>query len=330
MKRNLFRTTPLAPYFEAASLCLWDIGARGGIDGDFAPFAWAVDAVGFEPDQNAFGELATSGLWRSERFFQTAIGGSDGSATLNIPTDPAGASVLEHDAQIGARYHLDALFDIRTRATVDLVTMKSAIRKFGAPPPSLLKLDVEGLELEILRAGRPALDGVVAIKAEAAFLHQRIDQPLAADLMEFLGECGFCLADITAPVRWRVRPWAPDPFLVKGTPAYSRGRLAQADLVFLREPTTAPPGRTVPAVMAAVGLGYFDHGHELFEANSKAFADELVGHPDLAGSAGVFGAALATASQAYGRARVRDEIRAGLTHLFRLARSVGGGLNVPT
>ena len=33
---------------------------------------------------------------------------------------------------------------------------------------------------------------------------------------------------------WRVWPWAAHPFLVCETPAYSRGRLIQTDLLFLK------------------------------------------------------------------------------------------------
>ena len=60
MKTNLFAGTALAPAFRECGFCLWDIGARGGMDPYFAPFAFAVDAVGFEPNPDHFAALSAS------------------------------------------------------------------------------------------------------------------------------------------------------------------------------------------------------------------------------------------------------------------------------
>lgn len=322
MKANLFKDTPLGPYFERAGLCLWDVGARGGIDPHFAAFAWAVDAVGFEPDPESFQALRPSGLWRSERFLAVAIGAADGEGVLNVPADPAGASFLEHDRSVGRRYHLDALFDVRERVEVPVRAVDGIVRAGEAPAPGLLKLDVEGHELAVVEGAAETLGGVAAIKLEAAFLEQRIGQPLAHDIAAFLGARGFCLADIVDAVRWRVRPWAADPYMVRGEPAYSRGRLAQADLIFLREPAAVPAGLAAKAALAAAGLGYFDHAAEIAAAHAGAFPTPEDGEDD-------FAAALSRAARRYGRARGAAELRAGAARLLRLARSTVFGLRVP-
>ncbi|MEX2455564.1 MAG: FkbM family methyltransferase [Rhodospirillaceae bacterium] len=321
MRIGFLERTALARPLREAGFRLWDIGARGGIDPHFAPFAFSIDAVGFEPDPAAFRLLVPSGRWRSERFFETAIAGTTGPGILNIPEDPAGASLLEHDPAVGDRYGLGALFDVRHRLAIDTRTMDDAVRTLGVPPPNLLKLDVEGLELAILEGGLPQLGGVVAVKLEAAFLRHRRNQPLVGDLVAFMEVQGFCLMDIVDQARWRTRPWAADPYVVKRDPAYSRGRLVQADLVFLREPDTVTASTAFSAALAAMGLGYFDHGLELLAAAGDADGGER--------RAEDIRKAVPQAARAYGRARARAELRGLPMHAVRLVRSLAGGLNAP-
>lgn len=317
MKLNLFARTALADAFRQTSFCLWDIGARGGMDPHFGAFAFAIDAVGFEPDAAAHAALAPSGHWRSESFFPVALGGANSGDALNITRDPAGSSFLRHDPAVGARYGLEALFDVEKTVRIPTHGMDEAITELTVPAPNLLKLDIEGLEKDVLESGGAALDDVVAVKLEASFLAHRIDQPLADDLIAYMCGRGFCLADIVDQVRWRKRPWAADPFLVRGAPVYSRGRLSQADLIFLREPDTVTAGTAETAALAAIGLGYFDHGLEL-----------LAGVEDPARSASIETAAC-QAARIYGRARAREEIGTALSRLKLLLRSLAGGLNVP-
>ena len=316
MKHNLFAYTALASALADCGFCLWDVGARGGTDDAFAPFAFAIDAVGFEPDPDAFEALSPSGRWRSERFFETALGGSDARAVLHIPKDPAGASFLTHDTSIGARYGLEDLFEVERTADIETVTMDQAVTELGVPAPTLLKLDVEGMELNVLRGGTAALQGIVAVKLEAGFMRHRVDQPVAGDLIAYLEQHGLYPVDIVDIARWRKQPWAADPYSVRRQPAYSRGRLAQADIVFLREPRTVTPQNALRAALAAIGLGYFDHGLELMDAYPASGSDALR-------------EAVYAVSRTYGRVRARQAMGESLRRVTRLGRSLFGGLNVP-
>ena len=323
MEHNFFKKTPLAKIFGSVEFCFWDIGARGDFDTIFGDFAWAVDAVGFESDPAAFEKLSPTGKWRSENFIKTAIGNSSGEASLNITTDPIGSSFLEHNKAVGERYHLKDFFSVKETVTVPTLTLPDVLQQRASPPPDLLKLDVEGFELAILKAGADVLKSVVAIKVEGAFLEQRLRQPLAPELIAWLEGQGFCLMEMIEPAKWRVRSWASDPYSVKSSPSYSRGRLAQADFVFLREPESLDGGIAAKAALAAIGLGYFDHGLEIFEAHQQVISDRLKVEPDT------FRSAVNAASKLYGKARASQEISAGLAHLWRLLRSYFGGLNTP-
>lgn len=82
--------------------------------------------------------------------------------------------------------------------------------------PILLKIDVQGSELAVLRGGRQTLAAVDSVLVECSFVEFYDGQPLADDVISFLRELGFRLSGISSLVRDRSR------------------RCLQADLLFTR------------------------------------------------------------------------------------------------
>jgi FkbM family methyltransferase len=315
---DFFRSGPLAEVFERAGLIAVDIGARGGFEADLLPIAWAVDAVGFEPEPEAFARLGGAGVdpWRSLTIHPEAIGGSGGPRQLHIPADPGGASLLEHDPELGRRYGFPHLFEVVRRETIATTTLGEAAARLGFENASYLKLDVEGAELEILESANSVLSSLVAIKTEAAFLPFRKKQPLAWDLANFLCSRGFEVMDVLDPHRWRRGAGSPHPYVRRAAPAYSRGQIVQCDLLFLRGPDGMNGDeQTVRGALVALALGYFDHAAALFSSLSEPNRFEFDPFREIA----VF-------SRRYGRRAASAAIRAHLRDLVPLLRSLTIGL----
>ncbi|MBC7953937.1 MAG: FkbM family methyltransferase [Rhodospirillaceae bacterium] len=323
MRTNLFRNTAFAPVYEAAGLSAMDIGSRGGFDAELLPIAWAVDCMGFEPEPEAFAQLAAlnPAPWRSLRWVPSAVGPETGSATLHLPANPIGASLLAHDPEIGVRFGLEALTTVERRLTVDTVTLDEAMTRWSLPAPAYLKLDVEGAELSILQSAPRVLSHMTALKTEASFIPARKDQPLAADLDVFLRGHGFVLMDILHPQRWRHQPLPPHPYSWAGAPAYSRGQIAQCDLLYFRDPAAIPAedGETaLQAGLIAMAFGFFDHALDLFER--PAVAQALAAH-------GVdFRRETAIISRRCGRFAAMAAIRHHLRNMVPLLRSLTLGV----
>ena len=76
-----------------------DLGARGGVNEDIAALAPAAVMIGFEPDRAESKRLqaADKGRWLDLKILPYAIGGTTGPATLYIPRNPEGASLLPHN-----------------------------------------------------------------------------------------------------------------------------------------------------------------------------------------------------------------------------------------
>jgi hypothetical protein len=69
--------------------------------------------------------------------------------------------------------------------------------------PCLLKIDVQGFELYVLKGAGETLDLVDEILVEASFVELYDGQPLAHEIVNYLGERGFRLADISSVSRQR-------------------------------------------------------------------------------------------------------------------------------
>ncbi|MCA1909185.1 MAG: FkbM family methyltransferase [Magnetospirillum sp.] len=309
MTVDFFKRTALAENFAQAGLVAVDIGSRGGFDPDLLPIAWAVDGIGFEPEPQAFAQLQSlsPAPWHSVTWLPFAVGAENGPATLWVPPDPVGASLLEHDPSVGERFGLTHLTSDCRPIAVDTLTLDCALD--SRPLPDYLKLDVEGAELSILKNAPKSLAHCVAIKAEASFVAARKGQPVVADLDVFLRGQGFELMDVIRPMRWRSRPVAPHPYSWRGEPGYSRGQIGQCDLLYFRHPD-AVTGQTqrLKAGLVAAALGYFDRALPLLTA------------------AGIAPARVNQASRRFGRKVALATMGGHLRDMVPLLRSLLGGI----
>ena len=142
------------PVQKALANCLrpgdifYDIGANIGFFSVIA--AKLVGPSGhvyaFEPvPQNAAGvqRNATLNQFRNITVFEKAVSSSTGTGKLLLAVHPGGAMLATTDGAITTDFNESIL--------VDLVSIDALIAEQALPPPTVVKIDVEGAELEVLR-----------------------------------------------------------------------------------------------------------------------------------------------------------------------------------
>lgn len=314
---NLLRRTKLGGLLARHPMTCLDVGSRGGFEPDLLPIAFAVDAVGFEPDPAAFAELASAsrGPWHSLRYLPVALADRDGRRELHIPEDNSAASLLEHDARIGTRFNKPQFFNGRRTISVETRNLDVVLDEAAVAAPAFLKLDVEGIELEILQSAPRTVASVLAVKTEASFVPFRRGQPLATDIDRFLRGAGFELMDLVRPHHWRRNGYVVHPQSARQAIPYSRGQIVQGDLLYFRHPdVVAGSQRRLQAAGLAMAYGFFDHAESLLSTpDVKAWLfDAIPG--DVAGLVG-------EASRIYGRAVWRGEFSSHLRRNWTYLRS---------
>ena len=81
-------------------------------------------------------------------------------------------------------------------ATAEMHVLDELIASGQVPPPNFMKLDVQGFELQVLRGAEAALRGCDGALLEVSFLPFFENMPLAADVVEFMGQRGFAWYDV--------------------------------------------------------------------------------------------------------------------------------------
>jgi FkbM family methyltransferase len=324
---NSLRGLAIAPLIESVGPVLFDVGAREGLDQDLIGAAWACTVVGFEPEPEEAKKLALQPdpRWGQVVIVPAAIGMKRGRAELHLPACLEGGSLLPHNEEMIELFGYEGLHRTERVIEVDAVTLDQALSETGVQHVDYLKLDIEGAELAVLKAGPTALKTCSAIKVEVSFLPQRRGQPLADEIVSFVRSQGFIWVDIRDTRHWRRRPLPPHPYIVRGPMPYSRGILAQTDLIFLRDLSAIETdAQAMRLVATAAALGYFDYAVTLMR--QRPILLEMARDAKVANLEG----ALAQASGVLGRQAVRTAIWRTVRGMVPLTRSVMGLLPADT
>ena len=172
-----------------APATVYDIGAyRGGWTRLASEVFPAAHFVQFEANPDHANALKACG----QRYLIAALGREDaGERPFHVPRagDVTGASLYVENTAHYAAPNLD----LRRIETVRLDTLAARER---LPPPDLVKIDVQGAELDVLAGGGETLRGTQALIVEVSLVDYNRNAPLIADVLAALDRAGFKCADL--------------------------------------------------------------------------------------------------------------------------------------
>jgi len=186
----------LAKTLGADPLQCVDVGARGGPQSHWRRFAAVMQTDLFEPDAAAC-ELQAALKRPGEGWFPVALGGHTGAGQLHVLKKPSGSSLYPPNEPMMYRFAPTSYGTLDRIIDVPLMTLSDFIDKYQRPFPNLLKLDVQGAELDILKAVRAEhWRDLLAVQAEVEFVEFYRGQPLFHDVDAFMRAQGFVLFDL--------------------------------------------------------------------------------------------------------------------------------------
>ena len=263
---NVFLAPEFARYYEKHPLVLVDVGAGGGLQHNWRPASKYLRVIGFEPDDRAYAELASSQNG-SFTYLHTALHNTSGESPLHLSRKQTVSSMLSPDGHFLARFPEAERFEIVQTVCVKVDTLDHQLSENQIHDADFVKLDAQGAELFILQGSTATLSNAVfGLEVEVEFVPIYQDQPLFADVDAYLRGFDFQLFDLR-PEYWK-RSLGKDC-------GGSKGQIIFADALYFRSPESllrllsripdaeARQSKLLRAVSICLLYGYADYAMEV-------------------------------------------------------------------
>lgn len=255
-------------------MTLCSVGSRkNNAQNDFGSQSWGLFApnlsiYGFDADADACDaanlDLEARQVNWTERHFPYAIANRVGDATLYVTGDPQCSSLYPPNEPFLNRFGgIRDMVQLEFTVELETTTLDIALQEQGIEAIDFCQIDVQGADLQVLQGASHLLaQSVLGIQIEVEFSSLYLNQPLFADVDQFLRDRGFVLFDLATARRSRG--------IVQSI--YRPGQLLWADAFYLRDPLQAPteafwrqPDRIFKLACIADVLEFTDYALELLQ-----------------------------------------------------------------
>ena len=266
------------------SLCLLDVGARGGVDWPWSMFSDnELSLILVEPDPHEATELECNNKSNSTTVLPFALWSEQSKLTLYLNNSPGTSSVFKPNRTFLEQFPNAERFDAKSTVEIQADSIDNLASRNVISNIDFAKIDVQGAELAIIEGGEKFLSSeLIGLEVEVEFSGLYSGQPLFGDVESFVrNNIGLELWDIKKTY-WKYKDGIEPIGPVKG-------KLVFGDALFLRpilglnkwlekmDKTKASEKMTM-LLVTAIAYGYLDYASALLRDSSisKYLEEELI------------------------------------------------------
>jgi FkbM family methyltransferase len=268
-----------------------DVGAAGGVAPHWRDYLPVLDVDCFEPDARECA-LRQRDSPPNVHWYPIALAGTTGRRDFYVLNRATGSSLYPPNDEVILEYSGRAYAGVRRVVQVDCMSLADFLTEYQRPMPSLMKLDTQGTELEILSSLTPGqLEGLLCIELEVEFLELYKGQPTFGDVHAFMQRNGFRLLDLRTHRSYRNANDESYHYLRKylqtgaGSAALS-AELVAGDALYVRESFLRNPPAAMDTLVSFLFLlrvyGFYDLAFWLVERAERERAISPSEAPALA------------------------------------------------
>ena len=231
----------LTRLLAGTKLACIDVGARGGVQNTWKPFAPFLELDAFEPDPVACAREQQANR-PGEHWHPIGLAAQTGKATLHVLDKASSSSLFPPNTAVMRHYSRGNVGERSRPVEIDVQSLGDFLTGSPRPRPNLMKLDVQGAELPILQSMTgDQWSEVLGIQTEISFLPFYEGQPLFWDLDAHIRSRGLLFFDILPILVYRVHEGRDHHFMRKHL-NISRNRrdlsarTVTGDAFYLRDP----------------------------------------------------------------------------------------------
>lgn len=168
-----------------------EAGAHIGVDTEEMLNTWRDSTIhAFEPIPELFSKLESRVAGNSRaHLYKLGLGDKPGRSKIFVSSGASDAS----SSLLKPKRHLEVNPAVKFEKQIDIkvVTIETWAKEYGVPKIDFMWLDLQGMELQVLKNAGGLLDTIKVILAEVSLIETYESAPLADELKEFLLARGF-------------------------------------------------------------------------------------------------------------------------------------------